>query len=72
MVASVFEALLRVDPDDSRHDLMRDALLSYADPVHGFQSTYENRRAIAALALYLDRARPNVPSVRSWGCSCLE
>ncbi|WP_224249316.1 alpha-2-macroglobulin [Hyalangium gracile] len=62
MVAAVFEALLRLAPEDSRHDLMRDALLSYASPTQGFQSTYENRRAIAALALYLDRARPNVPN----------
>jgi uncharacterized protein YfaS (alpha-2-macroglobulin family) len=62
MVASVFEALLRLDPEDSRHDLMRDALLSYASPTQGFRSTYENRRAIAALALYLDRAKPNVPN----------
>jgi alpha-2-macroglobulin len=62
MVAAVFEALLRLDPDDSRHDLMRDALLSYANATQGFQSTYENRRAIAALALYLDHAKPNVPN----------
>jgi uncharacterized protein YfaS (alpha-2-macroglobulin family) len=62
MVASVFEALLRLDPADSRHDLLRDALLSYANPTQGFQSTYENRRAIGALALYLDRAKPNVPN----------
>jgi uncharacterized protein YfaS (alpha-2-macroglobulin family) len=62
MVASVFEALLRVDPDDTRHDLVRDALLSYATATQGFQSTYENRRAIAALALYLERAKPNVPN----------
>ncbi|WP_224360295.1 alpha-2-macroglobulin [Hyalangium versicolor] len=62
MVASVFEALLRLAPDDTRHDLMRDALLSYANATQGFQSTYENRRAIAALALYLDHARPNVPN----------
>jgi uncharacterized protein YfaS (alpha-2-macroglobulin family) len=62
MVASVFEALLLLDPDDNRHDMMRDALLSYANPTQGFQSTYENRRAIAALALYLDRPRPSLPN----------
>ncbi len=60
-VAAVFESLLRLDPTDSRHELMRDALLSYANPTQGFQSTFENRRAIGALALYLERARPNVP-----------
>ncbi|MDY7233218.1 alpha-2-macroglobulin [Hyalangium rubrum] len=62
MIAAVFEALLRLDPADPRHDLMRDALLAQANPVQGFQSTYENRRAIGALALYLDRAKPNVPN----------
>ena len=62
MVAAVFEALLRLDPTDPRHELVRDALLSYANATQGFQSTYDNRRAIAALALYLERARPNVPT----------
>ena len=31
-------------------------------PPRASRSTYENRRAIAALALYLERARPNVPT----------
>jgi uncharacterized protein YfaS (alpha-2-macroglobulin family) len=62
MVAAVFEALLRLDPTDPRHDLVRDALLSYANATKGFPSTYENRRAIAALAIYLERAKPNVPN----------
>jgi uncharacterized protein YfaS (alpha-2-macroglobulin family) len=61
-VAAVFEALLRLDPGDTRHDLVRDALLSYANATQGFQSTHENRRAIAALALYLERAKPQVPN----------
>jgi uncharacterized protein YfaS (alpha-2-macroglobulin family) len=61
-VATVFEALLRLDPDDARHNLMRDALLSYANATQGFQSTHENRRAIAALALYLERAKPQIPN----------
>lgn len=60
-VASVFEALLYLDPADPRHEQLRDALLSYASPGRGFGSTYENRRALAALALYLDRAKPVVP-----------
>jgi uncharacterized protein YfaS (alpha-2-macroglobulin family) len=60
-VAAVFEALLRLDPGDSRLDLLRDALLSYASAEKGFGSTYENRRAVAALALYLEQARPSLP-----------
>ena len=62
MVAAIFEALLYLDPADKRHELLRDALLATADPTQGFQSTYENRRALFALALYLDRAKPNVPN----------
>jgi hypothetical protein len=62
MVAAVFESLLYLDPTDTRHELLRDALLSHANPTQGFQSTYENRRAIAALGLYLERAKPNVPN----------
>lgn len=60
-VAAVFEALLYIDPADKRHDLLRDALVSYASAAKGFGSTFENRRAIAALSLYLDRAKPNLP-----------
>ncbi|MFL5319041.1 MAG: alpha-2-macroglobulin family protein, partial [Myxococcaceae bacterium] len=60
-VATVFEALLWIDPTDKRHDLLRDALLSYASADKGFGNTFENRRAIAALSVYLDRAKPNVP-----------
>jgi len=60
-VAAVFEALLRLDPADTRLELMRDALLSYASASKGFGNTYENRRAVAALALYLERGKPQVP-----------
>jgi hypothetical protein len=60
-VAAVFEALVRLDPAEQRLDQLRDALLSYADAEVGFGSTFENRRAIAALALYLEKAKPAVP-----------
>lgn len=60
-VAAVFEALLYLDPKDARLDFVRDALLGYASADKGFGSTYENRRALAALALYLERAKPQVP-----------
>ncbi|MBI3181215.1 MAG: hypothetical protein HYZ28_03630 [Myxococcales bacterium] len=56
-VAAVFESLLVLDPADQRHDLMRDALLSYGSADRGFGSTFDNRRAMAALALYLERSR---------------
>jgi hypothetical protein len=60
-VAAVFEALLRLDPGDNRIELMRDALLSHASAELGFGSTYENRRALGALALYLEKGKPAVP-----------
>ncbi len=60
-VAAVFEALVRIDPTNERLDQVRDALLSYASAELGFGSTYENRRALAALAVYLEKAKPAVP-----------
>jgi alpha-2-macroglobulin len=59
-VAAVLEALVRIDPKDERLELLRDALLSYASADLGFGSTYENRRALGALALYLEKGRPAV------------
>ncbi|MHB8872287.1 MAG: alpha-2-macroglobulin [Myxococcaceae bacterium] len=56
-VAAVFESLLVLDPTDPRHDLMRDALLSYGSASYGFGSTYDNRRAVMALGTYLERAK---------------
>jgi len=56
-VAAVWEALLRVDPSNAQHTLMRDALLAKASAGAGFGSTYDNRRAISAFALYLERAQ---------------
>ena len=60
-VAAVFEALIRLDPAEPRLDQVRDALLSYASAEAGFGSTYENRRALGALALYMEKAKPQVP-----------
>jgi uncharacterized protein YfaS (alpha-2-macroglobulin family) len=60
-VAVVFETLVMLDPADPRLDQLRDALLSYANAETGFGSTFENRRAIGALALYLQKAKPQVP-----------
>ncbi|WNG45477.1 hypothetical protein F0U60_16245 [Archangium minus] len=60
-VAAVFEALVLLDPAEPRLEQLRDALLSYANAESGFGSTFENRRAIGALALYLSKAKPAVP-----------
>jgi hypothetical protein len=59
--AAVWEALLRVDPSNPKHALLRDALLSRASPTNGFGSTHGNRRALAALGLYLDKATFSQP-----------
>jgi hypothetical protein len=56
-VAAVWEALLRVDPSSDKHALIRDALLAKATANSGFGSTYDNRRAISAFALYLEKAQ---------------
>jgi uncharacterized protein YfaS (alpha-2-macroglobulin family) len=60
-VAAVFEALVQVDPTNPRLEQLRDALLAYANAERGFGNTQDNHRAIAALALYLEKARPAVP-----------
>lgn len=54
--AAAWEALLRVDPSNTKHALLRDALLARATPTSGFGSTWDNRRAISAFALYLEKA----------------
>jgi uncharacterized protein YfaS (alpha-2-macroglobulin family) len=56
-LAAVFESLLRLAPDDPRLSQLRDALLARATADQGFGSTHDNRRALAALALYLARPR---------------
>lgn len=60
-VATVWEALLRVDPSNPKHPLLRDALLSKANAQYGWGSTYDNRRAISAFALYLERGQAGQP-----------
>ena len=52
--AAVWEALLRVDPSNAKHAMLRDALISHASATNGFGNTHGNRRALAALGLYLD------------------
>jgi len=58
-VAAVWEALLRVDPSNQKHTLIRDALLAKATANQGFGTTYDNRRAISAFALYLEKGTSN-------------
>jgi uncharacterized protein YfaS (alpha-2-macroglobulin family) len=53
--AAVWEALLRVDPSNLKHTMIRDALLSKSSAQQGFGSTHANRRAIAALGTYLEK-----------------
>ncbi|HEY1089179.1 MAG TPA: alpha-2-macroglobulin family protein, partial [Archangium sp.] len=53
--AAVWEALLRVDPSNPKHTMIRDALLSKSSAQTGFGSTHANRRAIAALGTYLEK-----------------
>jgi len=36
---------------------MRDALLAGGSATYGFGSTYDNRRAVTALGLYLEKAK---------------
>lgn len=60
---AVWEALLRVDPANEKHALIRDALLAQASPLVGFGSTYSNRRAILALGTYLERTPSTEPKV---------
>jgi alpha-2-macroglobulin len=56
-VASVWEALLRVDAANPKHPQLRDALLANAKANNGFGSTYDNRRAISALAVWLEKGQ---------------
>ncbi len=53
--AAVWEALLKVDPANARHPMIRDALLTRANAQYGFGSTHANRRALAALGTYLEK-----------------
>lgn len=60
--ASVWRGLLAVDPQNPKQDLVRDALLSQARPAVGFGDTFSNRRGLEALADYLTKPRPDLPS----------
>ena len=55
--AAVMEALLRVDPTDERLALLRDSLVARGSSRWGFGSTHDNRRAIVALGLFLEKAQ---------------
>lgn len=61
--AAVFEALLKLDPSDPRHPLLRDALISQGSATWGFGSTYDNRRALAALGTFVARNTSPSPSI---------
>jgi hypothetical protein len=61
--AAVWEALLKLDPANPRHTLIRDALLSKAAAGNGFGSTHANRRSLAALGVYLERSSMPQPKV---------
>lgn len=62
-LATVWEGLLRVDPSNPKHTQLRDALLARATPQQGFGTTADNRRAISAFALYLEKATTPQPRV---------
>jgi uncharacterized protein YfaS (alpha-2-macroglobulin family) len=56
-VASVFEGLLELDPNNPQHAIVRDGLLALGSAESGFGSTYDNRRALGALSVYLSKSR---------------
>lgn len=53
-LAATLEALVRLTPQDPRLELLRDALLARATGA-GFGTTHDNRRALTALAAYLEK-----------------
>ncbi|MBX7097025.1 MAG: hypothetical protein K1X89_04860 [Myxococcaceae bacterium] len=61
--AQALEALVRLSPTDERLPLVRDGLLARSVGPRGFGSTYEHRRAVAALGAYLERSRVSQPQV---------
>jgi uncharacterized protein YfaS (alpha-2-macroglobulin family) len=60
-LAQVFESLVQLTPEDSRLPLLRDGLIAQASAATGWGSTYENRRAVAALSAYLEKAATSAP-----------
>ncbi len=59
--AAVWEALLRVDPTNGKHTAMRDAMIARGSAATGWGTTHANRRAIAALGLYLEKSTTPQP-----------
>jgi hypothetical protein len=63
-LATVLEALVRLDPRNPDLLPLVQALLQRAAGHQGFGSTYDNRRAIAALLAYVDVAQPATAETR--------
>jgi hypothetical protein len=61
MLAAILESAVALTPEDSRLPMLRDALIAQANAAMGWGSTFENRRAIAALSAYLERATTHAP-----------
>lgn len=59
--AQALESLSGTDPQNPKLALLRDGLLAQAQPNGGFGSTWDNRRALSALARYLTVAREPAP-----------
>jgi hypothetical protein len=60
-VADVLAALVLLDGKDPRLTQLRDGLLTFATPERAWGNTYANRRAILALATYLELAEEPSP-----------
>lgn len=73
-LGTVLGTLSSLDPADGRLDVLRAGLVAMADPTRGWRTTYANRRAIAGLATWLERAKPNAPiaSLQYAGAPALE
>ncbi|MBM4281488.1 MAG: hypothetical protein FJ137_12265, partial [Deltaproteobacteria bacterium] len=63
-LATVLEALVRLDPTNPDLMPLLQALLQRAAGQRGFGSTYDNRRAIAALVAFFDAAQPTSPETK--------
>ncbi|MGC4120980.1 MAG: MG2 domain-containing protein [Myxococcales bacterium] len=62
-IASVLEGLVMLDPTDKRLELLRDGLIASSTAYRGFGSTHDNRRAVAALTTYLEKANTRASKV---------
>lgn len=62
-IAAVLESLVMLDPTDKRLEQVRDGLLASSTAYRGFGSTHDNRRAISALTMYLDKANTRATKV---------